>query len=330
MTISRRNLLRVAAAAPLAPILATPSIVRAKDLKHLVVAEPIHSTGYLPLYVAVHKGMFAAQGLDVKVVTLDSGGAAHTNAVLSGQAFAFIGGPEHCAYAKAKGGELRSVANVVNRGNVYFMAREGVKVDKDLHKFFKGRAIATGFYGGTPNSITRYVVIKKAGLKLTDAKMIESTGGGDLAIVKAGRADIGIATEPLITKGVVQKIWQEPFYNVPKELGPYAYSCLNVGLDSIKKDPKLVRAFVRAVMEGLKVTHEKRAEAEEVAHIEFPTMSEADVKVTLDRSYADEIWSKDGTISRQAWHTARDVVMTAGLLKEKVSYDAIIDMQFVS
>ena len=40
--------------------------------KELVVAEPVHSLGYLPLYVAIHKGFFAAEHLSVKVVTITS------------------------------------------------------------------------------------------------------------------------------------------------------------------------------------------------------------------------------------------------------------------
>src|SRR6201997_2779152 len=93
----------------------------ADEKKTLIVAEPSHNIGYLPLYIAIRNGYFANDGLDVKVMSLDSG-SEHANAVLSGQAFAFIGGPEHDAFAKLKGAELRSVVNVVNRGNVYYLS----------------------------------------------------------------------------------------------------------------------------------------------------------------------------------------------------------------
>src|SRR5258708_27889786 len=92
----------------------------------LAVTEPQHGIGALPLYLAAAKGYFAAENIQLKVITTESGGA-HTNAVLSGQAFAFIGGPEHNAFAKLKGAELRAVANVVNRGNVYLIAAKGVE-----------------------------------------------------------------------------------------------------------------------------------------------------------------------------------------------------------
>jgi NitT/TauT family transport system substrate-binding protein len=41
------------------------------------------------------------------------------------------------------------------------------------------------------------------------------------------------------------------------------------------------------------------------------------------------MWSKDGMISRQSWETAKSVVRDAGILKEDVPYEAIIDMSFV-
>ena len=58
-------------------------------------------------------------------------------------------------------------------------------------------------------------------------------------------------------------------------------------------------------------------------------MALEDLKATLDRSFADELWSKDGMISRASWDTAKAVVMGAGILKTDVEYDEIIDMSFV-
>ena len=114
--MDRRKFLGTTATAGLA-LIAKPYIAQAA--KHeLLVAEPVHSTGYLPMYIAMAKDYFAEADINVKIVTIETG-SGHTNAVLSGQAFAFIGGPEHCAFAKAKGAELRAVVHCVDRGNVY-------------------------------------------------------------------------------------------------------------------------------------------------------------------------------------------------------------------
>src|SRR5260221_7415538 len=74
--------------------LAAPPFIARAESKELLVAEPVHSTGYLPMYIAMANGYFAESDIVVQIVTIETGGG-HTNAVLSGQAFAFIGGAQH-------------------------------------------------------------------------------------------------------------------------------------------------------------------------------------------------------------------------------------------
>jgi NitT/TauT family transport system substrate-binding protein len=299
----------------------------ARAAAELLVAEPVHSTGYLPLYIAIAKGYF--DDVTVKIVTIESG-SGHTNAVLSGQAFAFIGGPEHNAYAKAKGAELRAIVNCVDRGNVYLCAALGQEpTGTDWPSYFKGKSIAVGPLGGTPNSIMRYLLATWKVDDKKDVTLVETGNAATLAAVRAKQAQIGVATEPFVTQGIRNNVWGEPFFNVPKELGPYAYSTLNVRLDTIQKDPELVRTFVRGMMKGLKFLHANPAEASEIARAQFPTMPLEDMKATLDRSFKDEMWSRDGMISQQAWATARAVVREAGILKTDIKYEDIIDMSFV-
>src|SRR5262249_5327337 len=104
---------------------------------------------------------------------------------------------------------------------------------------------------------------------------------------------------------------------------------LNVRLDTIQKEPELVRAFVRGMVKGLKFTYAHPDQAAEIAKQQFPTMPLEDLKATLDRSFRDEMWSKDGMISKEAWATGSAVVRGAGILKTDVKYEEIIDMSLV-
>ncbi len=304
--IDRRKFLGASAALAL---VARPMIARAAS-KEVLIAEPVHGTGYLPLYIGVAKNLF--EDVTVKIVTIETG-AGHTNAVLSGQAFAFIGGPEHCAYAKAKGAELRAVVNCVDRGNVYFCAAKGHEpANTDWAAYLKGKTIATSGYGGTPNSITRYL-LKTWNLDAThDVTLVETANSAILPVVRNKQAQIGCSTEPFVTQGVRAGVWGEPFINIPKMMGPYAYSTFNVRLDSVQKTPELVRGFVRGMMKSLKFVDENHDEAVELAKKQFPTMALDDLKATLDRSFADNLWSKDGIVSPASWDTAKKVVMGAG------------------
>ena len=320
----RRRFLASATAAGAA---AVTRIRPARAAREILVAEPVHSTGYLPLYIAMAKGLF--DDVTVKLVTIETG-SGHTNAVLSGQAFAFIGGPEHNAFAKAKGAELRAVIGCVDRGNVYLCAAPGQEPkNADWPSYFKGKTIAVGPVGGTPNSILRYLLGKWKLDARRDVTLIETANSATIAVVRGRQAQIGEATEPFVTQGVRNKVWGEPFFNAPKELGPYAYSTINVRLDSIRREPELVRAFVRGMAKGLRLIYAEPAEAAAIAKAQFPTMPAEDLRATLDRSYRDEMWTRDGSISRQAWTTASAVVREAGILKADIGYDEIIDMSFV-
>ena len=107
----------------------------------LTVAEPVHLIGYLPLYVAIHEGYFAEEGLDVSVV--QATGGAHVTAVVSGDAFAVIGGVDSYNFANAAGTDdpIIAVVNCVNRANVYLFARKGLVPGDDMSAFLKGKTI---------------------------------------------------------------------------------------------------------------------------------------------------------------------------------------------
>src|SRR5258706_6574381 len=170
--------------------LAAPPFVARAASKELLVAEPVHSTGYLPMYIAMANGYFAESDIVVKIVTIETGGG-HTSAVLSGQAFAFIGGPEHNAFAKAKGAELRAVVGCVDRGNVYICAAAGHEPkDRDFAAYFRGKSIAVSAFGATPNSIMRYLLAKWKLDAKNDVTLYEMPTSAVPAAVPAGKAAI--------------------------------------------------------------------------------------------------------------------------------------------
>lgn len=66
-----------------------------------------------------------------------------------------------------------------------------------------------------------------------------------------------------------------------------------------------------------------------VLKAEFPTTSDEILQASLDRAYADELWSKDGYISEEAVAKPMDVVEKTGVYTEGYKYEELIDMQFV-
>lgn len=309
----------------------------------MTIAEPAHNLSYLPLYVGIDRGLFRQHGLNVTVTTLQ-GGAAHTNAVLSGQAWGFIGGPEHNGFVRAQGGgadvNIKAIAGIVNKGNVYFSAAKGIPAPPltdvaSLAAFLRGKTVVTSAYGGTPNSILRYV-LAKAGLVVNrDVKILEEAdAAAPLATVQKGQAQVVATSDPVLAQGVSQGIWQEPFFSVPQALGPYAYSTINVRGDSITgAGAAQTGQFVAALQAALNLVRTDHQAAQEVAEQEFPNLDPGLISTALDRAYHDDQWEFTAGISQQALNTALDVVRTAGVLKDgakPATYDDVVDMRFVS
>lgn len=307
----------------------------------LVIAEPMHGIGYLPLYIAIDEGIFEENGLEVTTSTQSSGGGAHVNFVLSGQGYGFIGGPEHNGYVMAEDEgqdmEVKAIANVVNKGNVYLMARDGVDATEvesidDVADLWDGASVVTGGYGSTPNSITRYL-IEESGLTLDDVDMIEAAdASAAMTIVAEGQADYAISADPIVQQGVDEGVWSEPILSVPDLLGDYAYSTINVPTATYEEEPEVAQAFVDSISEALDIVHNDRDTAEAVALDQFSNLDDDVVIAVLERSYEDGLWPEDATITEEATMLGLEVARGAGTLDdedEPATYGDVIDMQFV-
>jgi NitT/TauT family transport system substrate-binding protein len=298
--------------------------------RELLLAEPVHHVGFLPIYVARHKGYFKDEGIDLKTAVLAAGG--FVNATLSGDAFAFIGSVDHNAFARTNGKSLTAVSNLLGRANIYMMARSDLPpFTGDLPAYLNGKRIAVGAYGGTPNNVLRYFLKRWNLDPRRDVTLIE-VGNSSIvpASIKSKQADLGVSSEPFITQLYKQGLWTQPIFNAGKELGPFVDTAVSVRGDMLEKDPATVRSFVKAVVRALRYVDVNRDEMLAFAKTEFPTASEDDLKASLDRAFADGIFSTDGFITPESWTTGETIVREAGILKQPVSYKEVIDMRFVN
>lgn len=302
----------------------------------ITIAEPVHGVGYLPLYAAQDAGFFEEEGLDVEVTTLAGGG--HVNATLSGDVWGFIGGPESGAVANVAGADLVTIANVVNRGNVYFVTGgdEDIGIDssdEELAAFLEGETIAGGRYGGTPNAILRHILLDLGLDPEDDVNLIEVDDSSAIpSTVQSGQAGIAVVAEPQLGFGVQEGLWGEPFINPLDRLGPYAYSSILIPREAIDQEPEVVEGFVRALEKGQELIENDREYTEGLAAAEFPTMDEATLTQILDRAYADNLW--EGTyLSEDAVEMALEVARSGNILSDDANpqdFDTIATNEFVS
>ena len=158
--------------------------------------------GYLPMYIAIHKGYFATEGLDIKVTHHRRRLGAHQcGADRAGLRLHRRTGAQRLRQGQgrraARRRELRRPRQCLLRAR-----RRGIEpTGSDWPAYFKGKAIAVSAFGGTPNSITRYLLAKWKLDPRKDVTLLEMLPSGVPAAVKAGQAQIGVTTEPAMTQG---------------------------------------------------------------------------------------------------------------------------------
>ncbi|KAB1658868.1 ABC transporter substrate-binding protein [Pseudoclavibacter sp. CFCC 11306] len=279
----------------------------------VTIAEPIHSIGYLPLYAAISTGAFSDAGIDVTVTTLTGG--AHVNAVLNNSAWGFIGGPESGAIANSKGADLVAIGGVVNRANIYWAASPSSGVhESDLAQSLRGKRIAVGRHGGSPEVLT-FFELRKLGLDPDkDVQIVNNdVSGSELSLVSANQADVAVTTEPVLGQGIEQGIWGQPVLNVPQSLGEYPYSAIVTSRANADKSPEFTRKFLAALGKGIDLVRNDPEQAKAIAVKEFPSLTPEVIQNTLDRAYSDDLWT-GLAISTEAEALNLDVARQSGLL----------------
>jgi NitT/TauT family transport system substrate-binding protein len=328
--ISRRTVLAGAASTGFAMF--AGGHAKAADLKSIVIAEPVHQIGYLPLYMAVTSGAFAKRGLDVKLITATGG--AHVTALVSGQVWGNIGGPESDAMANVgKADPLITICNVVARANEYMIAKKGLIGNAmpaaQIREILKGKKYALNRFGGTPDILGRWYLQKMGVDTGRDVTIInQADTAATPLMLRQGAADITITTEPQLTFGREMGVWDEPFFSFPS-LGDYAYSTISVRKSTITSDRKTVQAFVDVMRDQLRLVATNRGTVERAVRNEFPTLSPSGVKGALDRMYADSIWSKDGFVSEKSYALDMQIVAKSGEFTKPAPYSEVVDMRFV-
>ena len=288
----------------------------------VVVYQAFQSIQYLPLYVAIDKGLFAQNGLDVQKVTAGSG-AQGVAAVIGGHADFSLQDPMTAVLANLKGAKLVNVANVVAGVPVWILTPpdSALKNPADL----AGKTVSTALPPSTSTYLLQRLIKeeKVAGVNLNTVQI-----GTELAPVSAGRAEAAAIYEPQVDQGIASGY--KILYAFPKAYpGGYAFSTMDTLAATIKSKPAMVAAFVKSVAQAEALIQQSPDTAKAVAVAEFPTLDKKIVETAVDRLISQKIYAANPDISQQAFRNALDLQEYIGNIKPgSVTYDSAVDDSF--
>jgi NitT/TauT family transport system substrate-binding protein len=269
---------------------------------------------FAPLYVAIEKGYFKDEGLDV---TLDYNMETDSVALLGAGKlqFAIVSG-EQVLLGRGKG------LPVVYTGAWYNNFPVGVIVDpaKNVTKpaDLKGLNIGLpGTYGA--NYIGLRALLAEGGLTEADVKLnpIGYTQAESYASKKVDAASIYVTNEPILLKekGLDYSLLKVSDYTSLVANG------LATNEVTIKDHPELVKGMVKAMLRGIDDANKDPDGAYEICKKYIENLDKADTKVqkaVLNASI--EYWKSDkpGVTSLESWQNMQKLLMDMGLLQKEL------------
>ena len=310
MSSNVRRFTCLASALSLALVLAPAG--EAVAATRVVISQAFQSLLYLPFYVAMDKGFFAKQGLDVDKETAGSPPAA-LSAVISGSADFSIHGPEWTAIAASKGAKVDIIANVVNGAAVWIAATPDFAF-KDIGDL-KGQKVVTGMMPTTSTSLFLNLLKQHGVDGKTEVDQISVPIGTEPGPFLAGQAKIAVLYEPGLDQVVAKGM--KVVFGFPKAFGPYAFSSVTARADV---DPAKAQAVASAMQEALKFMQANQAETVAVAKQEFAKLDPAVVEAAVKRMLDENIYPKSVETTPEALTTAMQTQIGLGNLKVQPVY----------
>jgi NitT/TauT family transport system substrate-binding protein len=278
---------------------------------------PSKSMGYLPLFVAMNRGFFKDENIDLEVVMMLPD-IAH-NALFRGE-IDYHGAADSALRLAAKGAPIKSVFFSARLPNYFLMAKPQFKSVAEL----KGKYIGISRFGGTTDLAAR-VAFGKNGLDPQRDVVLIMIGlpSTRLAALMAGSVDATIANPPdnvlLKQKGFTELLFLGDAIEFPSNGFATTEKRLTEQRDQVKR-------VLRALYRGLAFSRERPADA--IALIEREWRLDPAV---ARESYASVLKSisNDGTASEAGLKVHAEIIRRTDKGLGEIPLNKMVDFRIV-
>jgi NitT/TauT family transport system substrate-binding protein len=286
------------------------------------------SANGMPYAVALEKGFFKAEGIDVTgIITSAGGGTSLRNMIAGGVPYGEVN-PGVVAAAIMQGADLRIISDNVLTVAEFVWA---VKPDSPIKslKDIKGKKIGFTNPRSTSQALAQ-MVAQAAGFQPSDVELVRTGGFGEgYAALGTGMIDIAPIPEPLWSqyKDKLRAI------AVASDILPPLANVVGVTTANMAAEKgDFIRAVIRARRKAVEFMIANPDEAGDLVTKHYnlsPEVARAAVRnLTTSRTKGVEYWGS-GQFNMDGLRRMIDVQKSLGALKGEVNLDAMIDMQFL-
>lgn len=299
-----------------------------EGLKKISVNEVTRSVFYAPQYLAINKGFFEEEGLEIELTT-GQGADKVMTAVLAGQSDIGFAGPEASIYVYNEGKEdyAEVFAQVTKKDGSFLVSK--TNTDNFNWSDLKGKTVIPGRKGGVPYMTFEYI-LKQNGLNPSKDVNLDDSIKFDLmaGAFAGGDAEYVTLFEPTASmtedagKGYVVA-------SVGEASGEIPYTAYFAKKSYIEENEDIIQGFTNAIYKGQQWAKEhSAAEIAEVIQDFFPD-TELDMLTRSIQSYIDiDAWNDTPILKEEAFNKLQDVMKEAGELDKEAPYNKVINNKF--
>ena len=296
---------------------------------HLTLSEVTHSVFYAPQYVALEKGFFAEQGLDVELI--NGGGADKVmTSVLTGEAEIGFCGPEASIYVLNQGKADPPVifAQMTKRDGSFLVGRENTDFSWEQ---LKGKTIIGGRAGGVPEMTLEYVMRQNGVTPGTDAAVDTTVQFNMMAGAFTGGNGDYVTLFELTATEVERNGQGYILTSIGAESGEIPYTAYFASQSYIQAHSDVIQRFTNAIAKALQwvQTHDAAETAEAIAP-QFPDTSVETLTTVVERYLDIDAWNDTPVMMQEALERLETVMETAGELEHSawVDFETLVDNSF--
>ena len=313
-----RRALLVGAGVTGAALLAGTAPVAAETVETLFPTPP--TTFAIPHYVAIDKGYYAEQGLEVKDTHL-LGDANSFRTLVSGTADVVLVGPSTTMLGVQKGAKVKVFASWQPRVDYQLITRaDGPKM---LGEELVGLKFASGGGISMLNHMTA-MIMKKNGFDHTQNQHVPIGGHSDrLAAVIAGKAELSMVNTLTATRAGDQVNIVTP---VAKELGGIGYVYLAAREDTLN-DPErraALKKYVKGFVQGARYAIEDPDYAAEALFKRSPETPIELIKKVVRKLNEIPVWGVNGGIPNEVTEFTAATYLEYKVIKEPMNPDDLL------
>lgn len=294
----------------------------------ITLNEVAHSVFYAPLYVAIEKGYFKDENIDLTLVT-GFGADKTMTAVISGEADIGFMGSEASVYMYSEGASdyVANFAQLTQRAGNFLVARQ----DNEHFQWadLKGKTVLGGRKGGMPEMVFEYILKENGIDPEKDLTIIQNIDFGSTAPAFAdGRGDFTIEFEPGATslesegKGHV-------IASLGKDSGYVPYTAFSAKKSYLKENPDVIQRFTNALQKGMDyVRSHSPSETASVIKPQFPETTLEMITTIVTRYYEQDTWKSNLIFEESSFDLLQDILESAGELEKRAPYKDLITTEF--